>query len=205
LTPHRSIILALAVSIGVCAGASESRSQGMWVLLTYQPTIAVGDARDFVSDPGYYGFGAEWRSFRESKNLSWSLSASGQVIYGKTDELIQLGNTTISGTQVRYLDFVPLLVGLDYHFLSRKSRVRPFVAAAGGAYWVRQRVQIGTYDVIINKNWHLGLAPEIGITFLTPDLEFYGFVSSAFHYVFSRDDSIDYTYVTLKLGFVYLL
>lgn len=176
----------------------------MWFILTYEPSIAVGETRDFVSDPGYWGVGAEWRSFRDSDNLAWSLSASGQVMYEKTDELIQIDNTTISGTQVRYLDFIPLTIGLEYHFLSRRNRVRPFVGLSSGAYWVRQRIEIGSVNLILNKNWHLGLAPEVGITFLTPDLDIYGFISSDFNYVFSRDDSIDYTYVTLKLGIVYL-
>jgi hypothetical protein len=76
---------------------------------------------------------------------------------------------------------------------------------AGGAYWVSQRLEIGTVNLIINERWHVGVAPEAGITFLTPDLDLYGFISADFNYIFSREDSIDYTYVTLSLGIVYLL
>jgi len=196
--------LAAAAAIFICAGARESRSQGMWFMMMYQPSIAVGDTREFISSPGYYGFGAEGRSFRND-HLAWSVSVSWQNMYETTDDLIHIENVTISGTQVRYLDFVPLLAGANYHFLSRKNRIRPFLGLAAGAYWVKQRLEIGNVDLILNHNWHFGLAPEVGITFLTPDMEFYGFVSSDFNYVFSRKDSIDYTYVTISLGFVYLL
>jgi outer membrane protein W len=126
-------------------------------------------------------------------------------MYKTTRELIQIENITIAGTQVRYLDFIPITIGVDYHFLGRDSRVRPYVGVAGGAYRVRQRMEIGTVNLIIHRDWHAGVVPEAGFTFLTPDMEFYGFISAEFNYVFSRDDSIDYTYVTFSLGIVYLL
>jgi hypothetical protein len=201
---RKAAIVAATAVIVVGAGARDARSQGMWIVMTYEPSIAVGDAGDFVDDPGWYGVGLEWRSFKGNR-VAWSLSASWHNMYKTTRELIQLENTTIGGTQVRFLDFVPLLVGAKYHFLSRQYRVRPYVGMSGGAYWVNQRMEIGTVNLVINSNWHFGLAPEVGITFLTPDLDLYGFISSDFNYVFSRDDSIDYTYVTVSLGIVYLL
>lgn len=188
----------------VLAGAHEARSRGMWIVVTYQPSIAVGKTGDFVSEPGYIGFGGEWRSFRD-EHLAWSLSGSWNNFYETTDELIQIDNVTISGTQVRYLDFVPILVGIDYHFLSKRSRIRPYVSLASGAYWARQRMEIGSVNLIMKESVHVGVTPGLGITFLTPDLDIYGFVSSDFNYILSREDSIDYTYVTLNIGFVYLL
>ena len=176
----------------------------MWFGIDYEPTIAVGKTRDYISWPGYYGAGFEWRTFR-SHHVAWSLSAARQVMYQTTDDVLVVGNTTISGTQVRYLDFIPLLAGVNYHFLGRKNRIRPFLELSAGAYYVKQRFEIGSVNFVLNDNWHFGLTPEVGLTFLTPDLDFYGFVSTKFNYVFARDNSIDYTYVTLRLGFVYLL
>jgi len=176
----------------------------MWLLATYEPSIAVGDTRDFISDPGWFGVGLEWRSF-QNKHLAWSASASWHHMYETTRELIHIDNTTIGGTQVRFLDFVPIVLGANYHFLGRGNRIRPYLGLAGGAYWVSQRLEIGTVNLIINEMWHVGVAPEAGITFLTPDLDLYGFISADLNYIFSREDSIDYTYVTLSLGIVYLL
>lgn len=201
---RKIIIVLLLAAIAAGAGAGLARAGVVWFMMTWEPSIAVGDTRKYIDSPGYIGFGVEGRSF-QNRNLAWTVSAAWHNMYQTTDDLIQIDNITISGTQVRYLDFVPLLVGTDYHFLDRGRRIRPFVGIAGGAYWVSQKTDIGTVEVIINKKWHVGVAPEVGITFLTPDLEFYGFISSDFNYIFSRGDSIDYTYVTIKLGFVYLL
>ncbi len=201
---HKIIIVLLLVAVAAGAGADRARAGVVWFMMTWEPSIAVGETADFIDSPGYIGFGVEGRSF-ETGNLAWTVSVAWHNMYQTTDDLIHFDNVTISGTQVRYLDFVPLLLGTDYHFLDRGSRIRPFVGVAGGAYWVNQKMDIGTVEVIFDKRWHVGVAPEVGITFLTPDLEFYGFISSDFNYIFSRGDSTDYTYVTVKLGFVYLL
>ena len=176
----------------------------MWFGITWEPTIAVGDAGDYLSRPGYYGIGLDGRAF-QTDHLAWSLAVSWQVLYETTSDLLQIGNVTITGTQVRYFEFVPVLAGANYHFLGRKNRVRPFVGLGAGAYRVKQRFEIGSVNFVLNQDWHFGLAPEAGFTFLTTDMELYGFVSSKFNYVFSRDDSIDYTYVTIRLGIMYLL
>ena len=84
-------------------------------------------------------------------------------------------------------------------------RIRPYGAIKAGPYWIYQRLEVGTVKINITRGGHRGVAPEVGITFLTPDLDFYGFMSADFNYVFSRDDSINFTYLSLSLGFVYLL
>jgi hypothetical protein len=201
---RKIIIVLFLVATSAVSGADRARAGVVWFMMTYEPSLAVGKTADFIDSPGYIGFGVESRSF-ETGSLAWSFSAAWHNMYQTSDDLIHVDNVTISGTQVRYLDFVPILLGTEYHFFSRGARVRPFAGFSAGAYWVTQKMDIGTVEVIFNKKWHIGVVPEVGITFLTPDLEFYGFVSSDFNYIFSRGDSIDYTYVTVKLGFVYLL
>jgi hypothetical protein len=71
-------------------------------------------------------------------------------------------------------------------------------------YWVKQRVEVGFVDVIVNRNWHVGFAPEAGISFLTGSMDIYGFINGDFTYILGRDDSIDYTYLGVSLGFVYV-
>jgi hypothetical protein len=202
---QRIPVIALSAALIVAVtGAREVRSQGMWIVMTYEPSIAVGDAGDFVDEPGWYGAGLEWRSFK-SDHVAWSLSASWQTMYMTTRDLIIMDNVTIGGTQVRYLEFIPLTVGLEYQPLGRRSRFRPYLGVAGGAYYVKQRMEIGTVELIINKNWQAGVVGQAGISFLTPNMDIYGFIGADYNYVFSRGGSIDYTYVTMRLGIVYLL
>ena len=146
----------------------------------------------------------ESRSF-VTDNLATGFVIGWHNIYEKTgDTTTQIDNVTISGTQVRYIDFIPILAAANFHFFDRSYRIRPYVGAKGGVYWVKQRVEIGFVDVIINKNWHLGAAPEAGFTFLTGAMDIYGIVSGDYTYILSREDSIDYTYWSVSLGFVYV-
>jgi len=198
------VLLVVALGMVTGAGYTDAHARALWFILAYTPSYGVGKTHDFVSNPGYYGFSVEGRSF-ENKKLSWSFEAGWQNMYQKTDETFQYENATITGTQVRYLDFIPIMLGADYHFGSRASRIRPFIGIKGGTYYVEQRVDIGTVEVIVNKNWHLGTAPELGITFLTWDMEFFGFLSADYNIVFPRKDSITYTYISVNIGFVYIL
>jgi len=184
--------------------ASDTRAREDWFLLTYDLSIPVGDTADFISDIGWRGVSIEGRSF-VTDNFNTGFLLGWHNLYQQySDATTQVDNVTISGTQIRYIDFFPILLGINYHFFDRSYRIRPYVGAKGGVYWVKQRVEIGFVDVIINKNWHLGVAPEAGFTFLTGSTDIYGFVAGDFTYILSREDSIDYTYCGVSLGFVYL-
>ena len=201
---RKQSILYLTMIVVLFFGASSTRAREDWFLLTWDIQIPVGDTRDFISDTGWRGFGLESRSF-VTDNLNTGFVIGWHNFYEKTgDTTTQIDNVTISGTQVRYIDFIPILVAANFHFFDRSYRIRPYVGAKGGVYWVKQRVEIGFVDVIINKNWHLGAAPEAGFTFLTGAMDLYGIVSGDYTYILSREDSIDYTYWSVSLGFVYV-
>jgi hypothetical protein len=201
----RNPIVGAAVSIVIAvAGTANAQSYDVWFMMTYDPSMAVGDTKDFVSNLGYFGFGVEGKTFRNA-NLAWGFVAEWHNMYEKTSETAQVDNVTITGTQRRFLDSIPLLLGAYYHLGSRKNRIRPYGAIKAGPYWIYQRLEVGTVKINITRGWHLGVAPEVGITFLTPDLDLYGLVSADFNYVFSREDSIDFTYLSLSIGIVYLL
>jgi hypothetical protein len=201
---RQKLILCLTMILVTIFSVSDSRAREDWFILTYDISIPVGDTADFISEIGWRGIGIEGRWF-VTDNFNPGFVLGWQNMYEKfTDATTQVDNATISGTQVRYLDFIPILVGANYHFFDRSYRIRPYVGVKGGVYWVKQRVEIGFVDVIINKNWHLGAAPEAGFTFLTGSTDIYGFVSGDFTYVLGREDSIDYTYWGVSLGLVYV-
>lgn len=203
MTRRNTITLVTAAVIFVSVGVHSARANDVWGIITYDIGFTAGATRDFISDPGFIGVAVEGRSF-DGNHFSTGFLLGWQNFYQKTDEIIQIDNVTISGTQVRYLDVLPILWGVYYHFGDRSSLVRPYGGAKAGAYWLSQRVEIGTTIVNISKSWHAGVSPEIGITFLTPDLDFYGFAGVDYNYVFSKKDEIDYSYLSLRLGFVYI-
>ncbi|MCK5406898.1 MAG: hypothetical protein KAJ37_05570 [Candidatus Krumholzibacteria bacterium] len=200
---RKTSLLVAAVAIYASFSVNDARAYDVWGIIMYDISFATGATRDFISDPGYIGISVEGRSF-DKNHVSTGFVIGWQNLYEKTDEIIQLDNVTISGTQVRYLDFLPILWGVNYHFGDRSCRLRPYLGAKVGTYYVSQRVDIGTVEIIVNRNWHLGVSPEAGFTFLTPTTDFYGFLSADYNYVFSRDDTIDYSYAGLSIGFVYV-
>lgn len=196
-------MLAVAVAVYAIVGANSARAYNVWGIITYDLSFATGATRDFVGDPGYIGVALEGRSF-DWDHLATGLLVGWQNFYEKTHETTQVGNVAITGTQVRYLDSLPILAGLYYHFGDRSYRLRPYVGAKAGTYYISQRVKIGTVEVIVSKRWHLGVAPEAGFTFLTQTMDFYGFACVDYNYAFSRYDSIDFSYVGLSVGIVYV-
>jgi hypothetical protein len=185
-----------------CASGSDARED--WFLVTWDLSMGSGDTRDFISDVSWRGFGVESRSF-VTDNLNLGFVLGWHNLYEKTTDAIEeIDNATISGTQVRYIDFIPVLASANFHFFDRTYRIRPYVGAKGGAYWVKQRVEIGLVDVVLNKNWHLGVAPEIGITTSSWARDVYGFFSGDYTYILGREDSIDYTYWGFSAGLVFL-
>lgn len=204
MTPRFATALFVLLAFFAIFDARPAESRDNWFGLTWDFALATEDTKDFISDPGYLGFGLEGWSFRKP-NVAVGVVLSWQNLYEQTDDVIQIDNVTISGTQVRYIDFISILVGGRFVLGSRYWRIRPLVGIKAGTYRVSQRMEIGTVEIFISKAWHLGVTPEVGVTFLTPWLDVFGYVVADYNYVFSRDDSIDFSYLGLSLGFVYVL
>lgn len=204
MTPRIAVGLAVILSVCSIFDVHNAQSRQDWFGLTWDLAVPTGKTKDFVSDLGYIGFSVEVWTFAKP-NISTGFVAGWQNIYGETDEIIQIENVTISGKQVRYIDFVPILIGARYNFGNRDYRIRPFVGIKAGTYWIKQRMEIGTGEVVFSKEWHLGLAPEVGVTFFTTSMDLYGFVSADYNYAFSRNDSIDFSYLGFSIGLVYVL
>lgn len=203
MTRKKQLLLLLGF-LALLQMSATARAREDWVLLTYDVSFPVGDTGDFIDAVGWRGFGLEGRSFITDQ-INGGFVLGWHNLYQKSeDKTAQIDNVTISGTQARFIDFVPILAGVNYHFFDRSYRIRPYVGVKGGLYWIKQRVEVGFIDVIVNRNWHVGLAPEAGFTFLTGELDIYGFVNGDFTYILGRDESIDYTYVGMSLGFVYV-
>jgi hypothetical protein len=204
MTPRITVGLFAILSVCSLFDIREARSRENWFGLTWDIAVPTAETKDFISEVGLIGFGAEGWSLR-NPNISVGFVTGWQNLYEQTDEIIQIDNVTISGTQVRYIDFIPILIGTRYIFGNRYNRIRPFVGIKAGTYRITQRMDIGTVEIFISKAWHLGVAPEAGTTFLTPWMDIFGFVGADYNYAFSRKDSIDFSYLGISIGFMYVL
>jgi opacity protein-like surface antigen len=133
-----------------------------FVGLTWDTALPAGDLSDYISEFSLRGFTFEGRHFLR-EDLSVGLSLNYNVFHENTDELIRLENRDISGSQFRVVYSIPLLATAHYYInWDYYQKVEPYVGLGVGAYRMERRLDIGVYGDR-EKNWHFGLAPEVGL------------------------------------------
>ncbi len=93
----------------------------------------------------------------------------------------------MSGTQIRYINSIPLMLNAHYYIGGKRDQLRPYLGVNVGTYYITQRLDMGVYT-LQNDNWHFGIAPEFGFlaevsrgTYLT--------ASGRYNYAFDSGDS----------------
>lgn len=171
---------------------------------TYNTAFTTSDTKDYIWSPSWRGFGFEARRFVQP-NLSVGLSLSWNVLDQQTTRTISLEKGDITGKQFRYLNSFPLMLNAHYYW-GEEFGFRPYLGINAGTYYTIQRVELGLV-AFEAKNWHLGLAPEIGavipIGYSTNII-----LNARYNYAFKAGESvtkekISYSYLGVNIGFVY--
>jgi outer membrane protein W len=127
---------------------------------TWNIAMPTGRLTNFMDKTSYGGFGFETHSF-----LTDDFSVGGSVSWNywseMTGETIPLKQGALSGTQIRYVNSIPLLLNATFYLGGRRDEFRPFFGLNAGAYYILQRLDMGIYS-LDNDHWHFGLAPEAG-------------------------------------------
>jgi outer membrane protein W len=176
--------------------------QEMMSGISYNMGLPNSMTRSFVQNYSWRGFGFEVRSFR-SDNLSVGGSFSWNIFAEKTDKIIYLENGAASGTQIRSLNVLPLMLNSHYYLGTPAGRMRPYVGINVGTYYIVQRLEIGVLSLEDN-NWHFGLAPEFGIMFSSYSGTIF-FVNARYNYAFKAGQDLkgqgkDWAYWGINVG-----
>ena len=139
-------------------------AQELLTSLTWNTGIPVSKMNQYTSDVTYRGFTIAGRRFIDKENSvgfmsGWNIFA--EKSYDPINIQQENGSGTISGRQVRSINSIPVLIGMQ-HFFGNKKDMRTFVGINTGVYYILQRLDMGVYR-INNDNWHFGLAPEAGL------------------------------------------
>jgi outer membrane protein W len=78
---------------------------------------------------------------------------------------------------------------------------RFYLGAGLGAYIVDQEVQAGVWEVS-NNNWHFGMSPDIGMLYPI-GMDSYLNLGVRYHYVIKSNDSMDFSWFGLNVGFAW--
>jgi hypothetical protein len=190
-------VLLTGVLIGLLALAGGSTQAEEFGALSYSMSLPTGDAHDYIQNTSFRGLGLSGRRFVKP-NLTVGLLFGWNILYERTDRIIDIENGHVSGDQLRHINAFPMMVGAHL-YMGQRGKFRPYLAANVGAYYVMKRLDIGVYR-FQDDHFHFGVAPEVG--FLLPAGGSAVIGSIRYNHAFATDDSIDYTFWSFNIGMV---
>ncbi len=139
--------------------SSMAQGGGIWNF-NWNMGFPIGSTKDFISSPSFRGFSIEGRGFVTDKITVGGIGA-WSVFYENLEWSLQEQNTTTTyGYKRRYLNIMPLMVTAHYYF--SQGQIQPYIGTGIGPYYIESRDFMGLY-YIQGKEWHFGIAPEVGI------------------------------------------
>jgi hypothetical protein len=194
--------MALAGLVILCVPAA-SRAQDWFGMATWNISMPVEDTKNWVDETSFRGFGLDFRKeFRPKTTIG--LGASWEVFHERTSESLVIGDATITGSQDRYINSFPIMLGLHRYF-GAAGGTQPYIGINGGGFILIQTLRIGLAE-IEEDSWEWGAMPEAGL--IIPIQSGSAFVVNARYNWALTGEDLDgedavLTYWGLRVGFVW--
>ncbi len=175
---------------------------GLGWLIAWNMSLGVGDTFDFASNYSFRGVSLEARYALVPK-LSIGIRGAWHVLDEKEDDVTATrGTATVTGTQIRTVNFVPILATFTYtlrDLLMLDSQL--WFSLGVGTYYIERELVVGLFS---NRDtqWHFGLAPEIGLG-LPVSRQMLVFTSVVFNVALESDTIGTQSYFNFNIGFFY--
>jgi hypothetical protein len=161
-------------------------------------SAGLGEQQEFIGDISVRGLSVDGRLFLND-NTTIGLSAAWNVFYEDAGvQTIVDNNVAVTGKEYRYINAYP--VHLTGHYYTGSEEGLRFYAGGGaGMAYMMQRTNLGDNYVTDQRNWHIAIAPEVGVLIplsWTNNLN----IALKYNYIPGVDQSISYNYVALKIG-----
>ncbi len=188
------VLLSLVLIMATAGSASAGKNTfgGSWNV-----SLPTGDTNDFASGLSFRGASMEWRTFR-TRDTALGINASWDVFNETFDGTITEANFAFTGKAWRYVNAVPVYASWHRYFSRHQSGKRVFVGMNAGTAYIERRTEVGIYQSN-EENWHLALAPEVGMQM--PWDSFLGWVSVRYNYAFSAGDVDAQQWFEFRIGF----
>jgi len=203
-----AILLLLVVSVGAYGQYSGHNQQ---IGVSYSVGFPMSPTKDFVKAVSWRGFGFEVR-YHQNENLSFGGYIGWNIFSEKvSDPINQEGEGyagTVSGTQVREANYVPIFVNAHYYFADQREAIRPYVGLNIGTIADMSRLLVGVYEVS-NHPWHFALAPEVGFVVPLEGSNASLVLNGKYNYGFDSgtglagNESNAASYVSVNVGFLW--
>ena len=155
---------------------------------------------DFISSTSLRGVTFEYKLY-PSPNVSIGIDAGWNHFYERRDySTYTSGTSSLSGTQFRYANAVPIFVTTSY-YLKPGDKINPYIGIGVGTIFVSRYIDMGQFRVL-EEGWHFALKPEAGILVnLNPDMDLILGLRYNNAFATSNRDAVDY--LTFNIGFVW--
>ena len=195
-------ILVLIIFCSLFITTKSYAQQESYMSFQYSVSFGTGDLGDYISAASWRGVLLEYRGAVRG-NLMVGGDLGWNVFYEKKDyDTYTVGTESLSGTQYRYQNTVPILVTADYIFLSEKA-VKPYVGLGIGTLYSERSTDMGLYRWKQNP-WQFALKGELGLLY---ELSYKSSVKfAAKYYNGFKSNSLDgQSYFSLNLGMAWVL
>jgi opacity protein-like surface antigen len=119
----------------------------------------MGNTKDFIDLASYRGASFEY-TYVPDDHIGVHFEAGWNNFYQKVEGTFEHKTLSVTGVQYRYVESVPLLVGINY-FILPEAIVKPYVAFGMGLVYTEKRDEIGLYSLSFDS-WQFAIKPEIG-------------------------------------------
>ncbi len=193
-------VIALALAGAIAPGA---HAQDWFGVATWQVSFPVDDTALFTDEVSYRGAGIDFRKTLTGGTVA-SITMAWNVFHERTDGVYEIESGAVSGTQDRYLNSFPIMVGVHQYFGNRRS-TRAYVGVNGGGYLLIQTFRLGITE-IEEDTWEWGAAPEAGVV-IPIQTGAWLVVNARYHWSPTPEtlagDDVSMTYYQLSLGFMW--
>jgi len=139
------------------------KAQSGYTSFQYQIGFGMGDLGDYISKTSFRG-----AVFDYQKNMTSNISVGLELAWNTFYEDMEYGTYTdgtvsLSGKQFRYSNMFPMLVAVEYYFIS-EGPVKPYFNLGLGTMYTIRTTDMGIWRVE-DKVWQFALKPELGLIY----------------------------------------
>lgn len=174
----------------------KRKAKSYYAFLEYNMSMPVGATHDFAGNFSGRGASVDFRLVT-SPRMTVGVRAGWHVFSDDLRSTETQGGITVTSTQLRNLNAVPVTFALDYYLAPRGRRgVIPYAGIGIGPYYA-ERVTDVSFFSITQDGWHFGITPEVGI--MVPLVRSLMTINTRFNYFFEADTS-DEAYFSFNVG-----
>lgn len=187
------IIIVLLALVSNVVNAQEGSS----IFVNYLVGMPLGETADYTDNISPRGIDFEVQKFL-TEDLSVGFNIAWSMFREKVPEsTFNHQDLTITGTQFRYTNIVPLTVNVKKYFMNTGSYF-PYLGFGLGTSYNEKRTEVGIFEEQ-NDKWLFNMAPEVGMLY---DMNYKSYLTIKVKYNYSpkAGDFSSMSYLSLGVG-----